>query len=181
MGMGIETNMDQGVRGWIYKTARENIWRVSSHIDLADLIQDGCMIWLKVCNRYSNVTETKHRMGLFKTAFTNHIHDLSKKRSRLDLVNEAELEAPMETMLEGIDPASDPDLAFIIKQLPPALARVLSRVIDSNSPHRLRLDHTRETTNERLCRFAGLDPLKRDIHTAVLQYLAGRRLHPQYD
>jgi hypothetical protein len=87
----------------------------------------------------------------------------------------------METILEGEDPSSDPDLAFIVRQLPPALMRLLARVIESDSPHRLRLDHTRETTNERLCRLAGLDPTKRNIHTAVAQYLDGARLHPQYD
>ena len=181
MGKTGETNMDQGVRGWIYNTARANMWRVSSHIDLADLMQDGYLIWVKVTAKYPNVTSQKHRMGLFKTAFTNHIHDLSKKHSRLDLVAEADLDTPMEVMLEGVDPNADPDLAFIIKQLPPALMRVLSRMIETNSPYRLRLDHTRETTNERLCRFAGLDPTKRNIQAAVLQYLAGARLHPQYD
>lgn len=183
MGMGMvasKTNMDQGVRGWIFKTARENMWRVSSHIELSDLMQDGYLIWLKVCRRYPSVTEQKHRMALFKTSFTNHIHDLSKKRSRLELVREAELDVPMEAMIDGEDPTADPDLAFIIKQLPPALARMLRRVIASNSPYRLRLDHTRETTNERLCRFAGLDPTKRDIQAAVQQYLDGRTLHPAY-
>lgn len=176
-----ETNMDQGVRGWIYKTARQNMWRVSNHIDLADLMQDGFLVWHRVCIKYPNVQEQKHRMALFKTAFTNHIHDLSKKRSRLDLVTEADLDTPMDVMLEGEDPTSDPDLAFIVKQLPPALLRVLKRVIESNGPYRLNLDHTRETTNERLCRFAGLDPSKRNIQAALLQYLAGVRLHPQYD
>jgi hypothetical protein len=179
--MSGQTNMDQGVRGWIFKTARENMWRVSSSYELSDLMQDGFLIWHRVCVKYPNVTVQKHRMGLFKTAFTNHIHDLSKKRTRLELVRESDLGTTMEVMLEGEDPGSDPDLAFIVRQLPPALMRVLSCVIESNSPHRLRLDHSRETTNERLCRLAGLDPTKRNIHTAVLQYLAGRRLHPEYD
>lgn len=181
MGKPKTTNMDQGVRGWIFKTARENMWRVSSHIELLDLMQDGAVIWLKVCGRYPGVTETKHRMALFKTAFTNHIHDLSKKRTRLDLVPEADCDVPLDVMLEREDPTADPDFAFIVKQLPPALARVLSRVITSDSPYRLHLDHTRETTNERLCRFGGLDPAKRNVHTAIMQYLAGRQLHPQYD
>lgn len=182
MGKSVgETNMDQGVRGWIFKTAKENMWRVSSHIDLADLLQDGALIWVKVSAKYSNVTEQKHRMALFKTAFTNHIHDLSKKRSRLELVAEADLDTPMEVMLEGEDPTSDPDASFIIAQLPASLKRVLQRVIASDGPYRLRLDHTRETTNERLCRFAGLDPTKRNVQAAILQYLAGARLHPQYD
>lgn len=182
--MGIdtgETNMDRGVRGWIFKTAKENLWRVSGHIDFADLIQDGYLHWHRICIKYPNVTKQSHRMALFKTAFTNHIHDLSKKKSRLELVAECELDTPLDVMLEGEDPGADPDHAFIFAQLPPTLMRALSRVIDGTSPYRHRLDHTRETTNERLCRFAGLDPSKRDVQTAVLRYLAGHRLHPQYD
>jgi hypothetical protein len=181
MGMGGVANMDQGVRGWIYKTAKENLWRVSGHIDFADLIQDGYLFWHRITIKYPNVTATKHRMALFKTAFTNHIHDLSKKKSRLDLVTESDLDTPMDVMLEGEDPNADPDHTFIFRELPPAIMRALSRALEGTSPYRLRLDHTRETTNERLCRFAGLDPSKRDIHTAVLRYLAGHQLHPQYD
>jgi DNA-directed RNA polymerase specialized sigma24 family protein len=188
MGMGIvagaankTTNMDQGVRGWILKTARENLWRVSGHIEIDDLVQDGFMFWHRIVTRYPNVTETKHRMSLFKTAFTNHIHDLSKRKTRLDVVPEADIDVPIEHMREGEDPSQDPDLSFIIKQLPPAIMRVLTRMMERENPYRLRLDRTRETTNERLCRIAGLDPSHRDIQTAVLQYLRGTRLHPQYD
>lgn len=181
MGMGMEINMDQGVRGWIYKTARENLWRVSGHIEFSDLVQDGFLFWHRICVRYPNVTATKHRMGLFKTSFTNHIHDLSKKKTRLDLVTESDLDAPIESMAEGEDPSADPNLAFVIAELPPAIMRALVRCVETNSPFRRRLDHSRETSNERLCRFAGLDPSKRDVQAAVLRYLSGHRLHPQYD
>jgi hypothetical protein len=175
--------MDQGVVGWIYKAARENLWRVSGHIDFDDLVQDGFLFWTRILNRYPNVTHRPHQMALFKTAFNNHIHDLSKKKSRLELVNESDMDVPLDFMLEGDDPGQDPDLSFIVAQLPPALMRVLARMLEGSdaAPYRLRLDHSRETTNERLCRFAGLDPSKRDVQSAVLQYLQGTRLHPQYD
>lgn len=174
------TNMDQGVRGWIFTTARENLWRVSGHIEFSDLVQDGYMFWQRIVVRYPNVTETKHRMALFKTAFTNHIHDLSKKKSRLELVTESDLDTPIETLADDMDPSADPDVAFIVRQLPPAIMRVLTRMLDGDPPYRQRLDYSRETSNERLCRLAGLDPSKRDLHTAVLQYLRGSRLHPEY-
>jgi hypothetical protein len=175
--------MDQGVRGWIFKTARDNLWRVSGHIDFDDLAQDGFVFWHKIVARYPNVTETKHRMALFKTAFTNHIHDLSKKKTRLEVVNESDMDVSIDYMLEGDDPSQDPDLAFMITQLPPAIMRVLTRMIERGEtmPYRQFLDGSRETTNARLCRIAGLDSSKRDFHTAVLQYLRGSKLHPQYD
>jgi hypothetical protein len=174
-------NMDQGVRGWIYNAARENLWRVSGHIEFSDLVQDGFMFWQRIVNRYPNVTETKHRMALFKTAFTNHIHDLSKKKSRLELVTESDLETPIESMLEGEDPAADPDGSFIMSQLPPAIMKALKRMVDGDPPYRRYLDGTRETTNQLLCRLAGLDPDARDMQTAVLLYLRGSRLHPEYE
>lgn len=172
--------MDQGVRGYIYKTARANLWRVSGSYELGDLVQDGYLFWHRIVTKYPNVTETKHRMGLFKTAFSNHIHDLSKLKSRLEVVLEADMDMPLDAMLEGEDPGQDPDLSFIISQLPPAIMRVLSRMLETEPPYRQRLDGSRETSRGRACRIAGLDPLKRDIHTAVLQYLHGTRLHPQY-
>lgn len=173
--------MDQGVRGWIFNTARENLWRVSGHIGYDDLCQDGFMFWHRICVRYPNVTETKHRMALFKTAFTNHIHDLSKKRSRLELVTESDLDTPVEALLEGEDPAADPDASFIASQLPATIKRIVARMLEGEPPYRRYLDGTRETTNQLLCRLAGLDPDDRDIQTAVLLYLNGSRLHPQYD
>jgi hypothetical protein len=96
-------------------------------------------------------------------------------------VVESDLDTPITTLIDAEDPSADPDIAFIVRQLPPALFRALVQCIESNSPFRLRLDHHRETTNERLCRFAGLDPSKRDVQAAVLRYLNGDRLHPQYD
>lgn len=174
--------MDQGARLWIYKTARENLWRVSGHIGIDDLVQDGMLFWHRIITRYPNVTETKHRMALFKTAFTNHIHDLSKKKSRLDCVVEADMEVSIDSIIEGDDPTQDPDLAFIIAQLPPAIMRVLTRMYEGEDPpYRHYLDGTRETSNARACRFAGLDSSKRDVHSAVLQYLRGAKNHPQYD
>lgn len=176
-----KTNMDQGARLWIIKTARANLWRVSGHIDLDDLVQDGMYFWVRIVTRYPNVTHPPHRMALFKTAFTNHIHDLSKSKSRLDVVNESDLGVDMDVIIEGDDPSQDPDLAFLISQLPPAIMRVFTRMYYGDAPFRHRLDGTRETCNQRACRIAGLDPTLRDVQTAVLQYLGGSKLHPQYD
>lgn len=139
------------------------------------------MFWQRIVTRYPNVTHPPHRMALFKTAFTNHIHDLSKKKSRLEVVNEADMDVSVDFMLEGDDPSQDPDLAFIITQLPPAIMRALTRMYDGDPPYRQRLDGTRETTNERLCRVAGINSPGRDFRAAVLQYLHGSKLHPQYD
>lgn len=174
--------MDQGVRGWIFNTSKKNFWRVAEYYEFDDLLQDGAMVYARVAKRYPGL-ETKQLMALFKTAFNNHIHDLSKEKSKIAFVREAELPHPLEYLLEGEDPDADPDLVFIIKQLPPAIMRVISRLHSEGRGHpfRLRLDHSRETSNERACRLAGLDPNIRNVREALRAYLSGARLHPQYD
>lgn len=169
--------MDQGARLWVYKTARKNLWRVSGHIDIDDLVQDGMYFWQRICTRYPNVTHPPHRMALFKTAFTNHIHDLSKKN--LDVITESDLDVTLEAAA-GLDVSQDLDFGVIIRQLPPALMRVIKRMYETDPPFRHYLDGTRETGGERAARLAGVD-CSRDIKRAVLQYLSGAQLHPQYD
>jgi hypothetical protein len=176
------TNMDQGVRGYIVNTARRNFWRVSEFYEFEDLLQDGAMVWSRVCNRYENVRDIKQRMALFKVAYANHIHDLSRKKSQLNLVREADLAAPLDFLRDCEDPEQDPDLVMLIKQLPPKIARILQRLYAEGRehPYRVRLEG-RETTNARLCRLAGLDPDLRHIREAVQAYFDGAQIHPAYD
>lgn len=176
--------MDQGVQGWIFNTARQNFWRVAEFYEFEDLVQDGAMIWARVADRYpTKIGDQKRMMGLFKTAFTNHIHDLSKKASALRLVREADLAVPISDLLESEDADQDQDYLLMIRQLPSSIVRALRKMYleDRDHPHRLRLDGTRETTAERLCRLAGLDPDLRDIRQALQAHISGRPIHPQYD
>lgn len=174
--------MDEGAKLWVYKAARKNLWRVSGYVEFEDLVQDGCMMWQRIVIRYPNVTHTPHRMALFKTAYTNHIHDLSKKATRdVASINETDLGADLDLLRDCADPAQDPDMGFIISQLPPAIMRVLVRMINGDPPFRRRLDGTRETNNERFCRIAALDPRSHDVQSAILQYLSGSKLHGQYE
>lgn len=177
--------MDTGARGWIVKTIRENYWRVADYYEFDDLVQDSYLVWKKIVDRYPDVTEPKHRMALFKTAFRNHIHDVSKKRTlyveRYTL--EADMPVSMETLREGDDGSQDPNAGLIVSQLPDKLKNMLARLCTEkrNYPYRRYLDGTRETFNERLCRLAGLDPDLRNVPLAIQTYLHGSRLHPQYD
>lgn len=176
-------SMDQGVQGWIFNTARENFWRVAEYYEFEDLLQDGGMIWAKIVRRYPGAENQKQFMALFKRAFTNHIHDLSKKASAIRYVREAEMPETFEGLLEMSDPDQDPDVLLLIRQLPPAIMRALRKMYAEGREHpfRLRLDGSRETTRERLCRLAGLDPAARDLRNALQAHLSGRPIHPQYD
>lgn len=181
----MKSEMDEGVRGWVYNNIRENYWRVAHYYEFEDLIQDSFIVWRKIVDRYPEVTDAKHRMGLFKTAFRNHIHDLSKKRTAYvqSCLLEAELDSPLASLRDSDDGSQDPNVRLLVAQLPAKLQLLLTRLYDERRghPNRLRLDGTRETINERLCRLAGLDPATRNVREALQTYLHGGRLHPQYD
>jgi hypothetical protein len=176
--------VDAGVRGWVFKTIKANYWRVSHYYEFEDLVQDSFIVWKRICDRYPDVKETKHRMALFKTAFRNHIHDLSKKRTKYIecCMLESDLGTAVNVLREEVDGSQDPNIGLLVSQLPEKLQTLLSRLYSEKRkhPYRRRLDGTRETINERLCRLAGLDPEARDVETAIHTYLYGGRLHPQY-
>lgn len=174
--------MDSGARGWVFNTIQKNYWRVAGYYEFEDLIQDSFIVWRRVADRYPDV-ELKQRMALFKTSFNNHIHDLSKKRTAFvtRYTSEADMNVTVDFLRDGTDGSQDPNVNLIIQQLPTKLRRMLERLYTEAPPHRRRLDGTRETTNERLCRLAKLDPKLRDVRGAIQNYLHGNRLHPQYD
>ena len=177
--------MDAGVRGWTFNTIKQNYWRVAHYYEFEDLVQDSFIVWKRIVDRYPDVTDAKHRMALYKTAFRNHIHDLSKKRTAYvsACLLEADSDTPLAALREDADGSQDPNVGLLFAQLPGKLQTLLKRLCDERRryPNRLRLDGTRETINERLCRLAGLDPASRNVQDAIQTYLYGGRLHPSYD
>src|ERR1043166_3753056 len=71
--------------GWLHRDYRKNGWRMRSWTD-EDYIQEGLCLYLAIEKHYSKtrgerapVTEPKHLMALFKTSWSNHVHDKSRK------------------------------------------------------------------------------------------------------
>ncbi len=172
-----DRSMDAGARTWLAKTAQQNRWRVQRFMDVDDLIQDGYFVWIRCCRVYPDVVDRPHMMALFKRAYTNHLHNLAKKRTR----EEAELllcNLPPEmqdTVLS--QPKLCCDLSTLLPWLveaPPAVRNIVERILldpeRARKPSRLLPSH-RETTNHRLCRLIGIDPEKYDLHTAILNVL----------
>jgi hypothetical protein len=166
--------MDVGARRWLFKHARENHWRVARWVEFEDLVQDGLVCWYRVIRRYERVPKgsSRHRMALFMRTFRNHIHDLSKQRSRLVEVHiddlpphVADLAAhDMQQVYGGAPPLVKLGLTILMA---PAHARSL------RAHYRFRADMTRETPNDRLCRLAGLDPHVIDLVGEIRAYLVG--------
>lgn len=115
--------LDDGLKGWIAKTARNNLWKVGAWYDLDDLIQEGFVVYCKCLNRFrpfvpSGTTaqiEAQHKRGLeeqgrrsftayFKMAYENHLKDLARDNMQtldqnfasLPLEKEQEAEANLE-------------------------------------------------------------------------------------
>lgn len=164
--------MDRGVHGWIINTTRVNFWRVAGWYEFDDLVQDGFMHYQRIIAKYSNVREPKQIMSLFKVCFTNHIHDLAKKRTRDTL---EVCEHALGIALENVDSVmhTSPDTSALVAQLP-AILRSLIIAMQTDTrvrrPCRRRVDH-RETTNEKLCRIVGADPRSINLLETLRSYL----------
>ncbi len=155
--------------GWIVKTARKNFWRVKAYCELDDLIQDGVLHYCRIVAKYPHVTSKAHLMGLFKVTYINHFNDLSKKVSRVELIPISALLRPMQSettvwdRLIGVEDQSG-DLAVRLAQAPKPVHTILQLLLTNEgcrrlrSPYRVNKDGTRQTTNDRLRRLAGVGP-----------------------
>lgn len=81
--------LDEGMKRWIYRTARRHYWRVASWYDLDDLIQEGFLAYQKCQVKYARLArkrnprpeDRRNFMALVMRAFENRIHDLASKRT----------------------------------------------------------------------------------------------------
>ena len=69
------------IEGWTVNYANDQLWRVSPVLDTDDLYQQGYVIFCRCKARYKNLEDPQHFMALYKTSFTNFVHDMSKKRT----------------------------------------------------------------------------------------------------
>lgn len=175
-------DMDEGMRGWINRYARDNLWRMPSSWDLDDLVQEGFFVFAKLRIRYPDVRQKRHFMALLKSSFKNRITDLSNGRTRFHEVPFAMvmLEDDTErTFLEGVlSPESDlASVLVLVKNAPKEVREVFELLMSDAGLTKLYSDFrrdggSRETTNEFLCRLLGRDPTEVDISALVRGYLA---------
>lgn len=167
--------MDKAARGWLFRECREHYWRIAKWYEFDDLVQDGAMVHAKIVARYPDVTDAPHRMALFKRAFKNHVHDLAKKRTRSVVeILETTLGIRLHE-IEDVPHFQHPDTSPTIATLPGPLQGVLYAVRQFDPVHRRRADRSRETTNERLCRYAGVNPETFNALDALRDALQGSK------
>lgn len=182
MQAAARVTMDVGAKKWLYKTAHKNYWRVAHWLEFEDLVQDGYLHFYRVVNKYSGATDYPHLMSLFKITYINHLHNLSKDRTR-------EPEMAVSQMVAGLRPNEDVEflercqmsddsfgpLVAAIARAPELLQKLLTVMVQEGkalrASYRVRRDGTRETVNERLCRLAGIGDCSVDLSSMLRTYL----------
>lgn len=71
------------IEGYVINFLKSNFWRVSTHMEYEDILQESYVIFLKLKNKYDEIDTPQHFMSLFKTAWFNHFTDLSHKDTNL--------------------------------------------------------------------------------------------------
>lgn len=181
--------MDDGARGWLFRTAAKNYWRLASWYDLDDLIQDGYVCYCKVLSRYPDATDAPHRMALFKRTYLNWIHDLANKRTKsvqevsYERAPSAEDDGAASVLDRAVCPAGDlAQVRVLVAAAPEYVRRALELFTTEDGLRRLRSSYrlraagdrlVRETMNDRLCRLLGLDARAVNVPAAIRMFLGG--------
>jgi hypothetical protein len=117
-------------------------------------------------------------MRLFQITFTNHLNDISKKRTRQVDVAISSITRENSDSTDFMERCGGVEESSLVLALAPVQVKAALGVYCNpknakalRSVHRVRLSGKRETTNDRLCRLAGLDPRLFDLQSALKTYL----------
>ena len=155
----LKAGYDEGMQAWAKAKAHKEAWRVKGICDCEDLIQDAFLIYARCKNRYPDV-EQRHLMALFKTSYSNHIHDLARQRMRhqedlfCDLLADSDDEARTLDSILGTEQPWGPVFAAVggAKSVLGQLLTMLSSgpaVAALRAPLRTMSDGSKETLNDR--------------------------------
>lgn len=191
---------DQGLRKWIAKRARKELWKVAPWMDVEDMIAEGYLCYCKCVRVYrplpDPVEDRKCFMRYFMRAFETHVIVLAaqctKKRWRSEVTESDESQAPSWVDDRTLDP-EQPVLAAL-QSLPKELADAVLVLANDASLLRTSLRAAGEwvwpgskpkgmltmsdfphweTVRERISRVVGCDALKAArIETELRQLLS---------
>ena len=71
------------IEGYLVNFLRRNYWKVEASMTCEDVMQEAFIVFLRVSRKYEDVTEAKHFMSLFKTAWSNQFTNLAVADSEL--------------------------------------------------------------------------------------------------
>ena len=165
------------IEGWCVTFIQKNLWRVLPEHDFDDLYQDAYFYFLECCRRYGTVTEAAHFMALMKRCLWIHVTDLANKRTQRAEVSFTRVVAESRVdLMEVADPRPSTllssDLEMQISEAPPEVQQLIRAALESEKGKKFRRRRgSRETTNQYLCRLAGLD--SKTLRAKFEDWLAG--------
>lgn len=152
------------IEGWVINFIQRNVWRVSPEHGPDDLYQDAYIYFMDCKDRYPRVVDPPHFMRLFQTCLRNHLHTLASKRSTRAEIRFSSYDDEGGDTLEQLIAAPDHllaevELALRTEDATEPLKRLFAACMARANPAPFRkIWGQRETTNERLCRLAKVDP-----------------------
>lgn len=174
---------DGPLLAWTKKFIAANKWRVASHFDYADLLQECCVKFLQCRNKYPTVAQPQHFMALYKTAVHKHFCTLSNciKFECDPIVVDKVMSSRGEYSNFGY-------VLRILEQAPEEVISVVLALLDNDNKEERAREHrkyklpgltlreggvkSRETTNEYLCSLIGADPEVTDLR-GMLEHCIG--------
>lgn len=163
--MAYQPEWSDEVLGWATKYLAKQVWRIRPLMELDDALQEAYLLFIKLVERY-DFTCPQHFMAMWKRCLTNQVHSWSSERTQMrqeHLSDKAlnNIVSPAIFASRVIDTSWEQRISEATGYVRQLLEATTTRI---RRPRRRRSDGTRLTTNEYLCRFAGVPdkiPLRR--------------------
>jgi len=158
---------DQSCEKWTHQFIKKSSWALPADYEQSDLFNECYIKYLVVVQKYE-IQNQRHGMALYMTACVNRFWALRKKRRKQWNVNESVTQiAPLVRRFRG-GLGDYGEVILRCEKLSPTLAQLFKNANwdDARALCRkckVRKDGTRETTNDMMCRLAGVDSTKFDL------------------
>lgn len=158
-----EPEWEGSIEGWTVNFIESNIWRVERIVGFDDLLQEGVLLFLKCKKMYGHVTKPQHFMSLYQKSFRNRVHHLSNMQSEFVVYEENDDDPKRYSFSDVVVSPVDIEEAFKVVAIDaPRDVQKLITLAVSDAAYLLRTPMwtsetgRRETTDEYLCRLAGI-------------------------
>jgi hypothetical protein len=157
--MSYQPEWSDEVLGWATKYLAKQVWRIRPMLELDDALQESYLLFLRLTERY-DFESPQHFMAMWKRCLSNKVHGWACERTNMHqehLSNKMLNDIPDRTN-DALWEHHEAKATGYVRQLLRATRTRIRR------PRRRHSDGTRLTTNEYLCRFAGISakvPLRR--------------------
>jgi len=161
------------VEPWVLNQVNKNLWRVLAIMSFEDLYQEAFLDYIYVCDKYPQVTEPAHFMSLFKLCFTQHVHDLSCKQTKVKrevsevVVNGEQINSLFDLSPETVFTSTEElDLQLTIEDAPQDIRKVLEYFVTGGTCS------SRVNKNEFFKKLAGITDTSRNLFEEVKSWLS---------